>query len=37
MSIFKQHQEGRDVIQDAIVAIAFWLLVVLFFSCSLSG
>jgi hypothetical protein len=34
--IFKRHQEGRDVIQDVVVAVGFWLLVVLFFSCSLN-
>jgi hypothetical protein len=35
-NIFKRHQEGRDVIQDVVVAVGFWLLVVLFFSCSLN-
>jgi hypothetical protein len=33
MKFFKQHQEGRDAMQDAIVAIGFWLLVVLYYFC----
>jgi hypothetical protein len=29
--ISKQHQEGRDLVLDAIVAVGFWLLVALLF------
>jgi hypothetical protein len=31
MNMFTRDQEGRDVVQDIIVSVGFWLLVVLFF------
>jgi hypothetical protein len=31
MNIFKQDQGGRDVVQDVVVSVGFWLLLVLLF------